>query len=126
MKRVIALGGVFFKSKDPEALRTWYKNHLGLMTENWGCKFDWRAPDEETGEAYTVWSPTKEDTQYFSPSNKQFMLNFVVHDLHALIAALRSEGVQVLDAMEEGDFGKFGWILDPEENKIELWEPPKK
>ena len=124
MKRVIGLGGVFFKSKDPKKLREWYARHLGLPVEDWGCKFDLATPELNKVEGYTVWSPFKEDTKYIDPSPKPFMLNFMVEDLHALLDALRSEGVQVIGDSEESEFGKFGWILDPEENKVELWEPP--
>ena len=125
MKRVISLGGIFFKSKNPAALRDWYAKHLDFDVEDWGCKFEWRSPNADTGEAYSVWSPFREDTLYFDPSPKPFMLNFVVHDLYALRELLKNEGVTVFEETEESEFGKFGWIMDPEENKIELWEPPK-
>lgn len=126
MKRVIGLGGIFFKSDDPSSLRNWYKKHLGLNVEDWGCKFEWRNPNLETGEAYSVWSPLKHDTNYFAPSAKPFMINFVVQNLTELLNVLRTEGVHVFEETDESEFGKFGWILDPENNKIELWEPPAK
>jgi len=126
MKRVIGLGGIFFKSSNPAELRDWYKKHLGLNTQEWGTTFNWKAPDEETGEACSVWNPFKNETNYFEPSQKQFMINYVVHDLDALLEQLKIEGVKIIGDKQESEYGKFGWILDPEENKIELWEPPKK
>jgi predicted enzyme related to lactoylglutathione lyase len=126
MKKVIGFGGIFFKSSDPVKLREWYKNHLGLPVETWGCMMDLNNPELSKVEGYTVWSPFKEDTKYFEPSDKPFMLNFMVEDLHALLAELKKDGVHVLDKTEESEFGKFGWIMDPEGNKIELWQPPLK
>ena len=120
-KRVTGIGGVFFKSEDPRATKDWYKTHLGLNTDDYGCTFRWK--DEQGNDATTQWSPFKKDTSYFEPSKKEFMMNFRVHNLTALLAALKEEGVTIVGKMEEYDFGKFGWILDPEGNKIELWEP---
>ncbi len=124
MKRVTGIGGILFKSKDPKALAAWYHKHLGLHVEGWGgVVFQWAA-DNPTGVGTTVWTPFKEDTTYFAPSPSPFMINFRVADLHALLAALREEGCAVQDKVDESEFGKFGWVVDPEGNKVELWEPP--
>jgi predicted enzyme related to lactoylglutathione lyase len=123
MKRVTALGGVFFKSKDPATLKNWYHNHLGLDTTDWGATFFWHPIGMPAQKARTEWSPMGEQTQYFQPSEKQFMINYRVENLEALLGLLRAEGVVIVGEMEVYDYGKFGWILDPEGNKIELWEP---
>jgi predicted enzyme related to lactoylglutathione lyase len=122
MKRVTGIGGIFFKAKDPVALGEWYRQHLGMNVEAWGgVVFRW-ADDSSTGS--TVWNPFPHDTTHFAPSTAPFMINFRVADLHSLLAALRAEGCQVEDKVEESDYGKFGWVLDPEGNRLELWEPP--
>lgn len=124
MKRVTGIGGVFFKSRDPKALGEWYRRHLGLNVEAWGgALFRW-AEDDTAGTGTTLWNPFKADTDYFEPSTAPFMINFRVADLHGLLAALRAEGCEVLDKTDESEFGKFGWVIDPEGNKLELWEPP--
>ena len=124
MKRVTGIGGIFFKTKDPEAMKTWYRQHLGIVPEADGhVMFAWRDKDEPERIGYTVWSPFRGDTEYFAPSDASFMINYRVEDLHALLDQLRREGVTVMDKVEEYEFGRFGWILDPEGNKIELWEP---
>lgn len=120
-KRVTGLGGFFFKTKDPDAIKNWYKEHLGIPVDQYGWTFWWK--DENGNKCSTQWSPFKEDTKYFSPSDKPFMMNFRVADLEGLLEVLRDEGVTVVGEMETYDYGKFGWILDPEGNKIELWEP---
>ncbi|NQX77086.1 VOC family protein [Gilvibacter sp.] len=120
-KRVTGLGGFFFKTRDPKAVKDWYKQHLGLNTDDCGCTFWWK--DAEGNDCSTQWSPFKEDTEYFKPSEKQFMMNFRVADLEGLLKTLKEEGVTVVGEMETYDYGKFGWILDNEGNKIELWEP---
>ena len=120
-KRVTGLGGFFFKTKDPNAVKDWYKKHLGLNTDNYGCTFWWK--DAEGNDCSTQWSPFKEDTTYFKPSEKEFMMNFRVANLEALLETLKEEGVTIVGEMETYDYGKFGWILDNEGNKIELWEP---
>jgi predicted enzyme related to lactoylglutathione lyase len=126
MERVIGLGGIFFKSTDKKTLAEWYKKHLGLPVDNWGgAAFPWETLSHKNEKAYTIWSPFANDSSYFDPSDKPFMINFVVKDLSALLKTLRAEGVHVLDKTDENEFGKFGWIIDPEGNKIELWEPPK-
>lgn len=121
MKRVTGLGGVFFKTEDQKKTKDWYKNHLGLNTDDYGCTFWWK--DEENKKCATQWSPFKSDTDYFEPSKKEFMINFRVENLVELLNILTKEGVTVVGKMEEYDYGKFAWILDNEDNKIELWEP---
>ena len=121
MKRVTGLGGFFFKTEDPKAVKDWYKNHLGLNTDVYGCTFWWKA--EEGNKCSAQWSPFKEDTNYFAPSKKEFMMNFRVENLVALLEVLKKEGVAIIGEIEEYEYGKFGWILDSEDNKIELWEP---
>jgi len=124
MKRVTGIGGVFFKSKDPKALGEWYRKHLGMKVEEWGgVAFSW-ADDPAGGEGTTVWSPFGQDTNYFEPGTASFMINFRVADLHGLLAALRAEGCDVLEKVEESEYGKFGYVIDPDGNKLELWEPP--
>jgi len=120
-KRVTGIGGIFFKSDDPTATKNWYKDHLGLNTDDYGCTFWWK--DKQGNDATTQWSPFKKDTTYFEPSKKEFMMNFRVHNLKELLATLKEEGVSIVGEIEEYEYGKFGWILDPEGNKIELWEP---
>ncbi len=124
MKRVTGIGGIFFKADDPEALGAWYRDHLGLEVTDWGgAAFNWGGPGSETG--MTLWSAFKRDTDYMEPGTADFMVNFRVADLHALLADLRSEGCNVEDRTEESEQGKFGWVIDPEGNKVELWEPPR-
>ena len=119
--RVTGIGGIFFKSEDPSAAKEWYNKHLGLNTDQWGCTFWWK--DKEGNDCSTQWSPMSENTEHFKPSKKQFMMNFRVENLEELLAALKNEGVEVVGEMQVAEEGKFGWILDPEGNKIELWEP---
>lgn len=121
LKRVTGLGGFFFKTENPVATRDWYKNHLGIPTDQYGWTFWWK--DQEGKDCSTQWSPFAADTTYFSPSEKPFMMNFRVDDLEALLKVLKEEGVTIVGEMETYDYGKFGWILDPDGNKIELWEP---
>jgi predicted enzyme related to lactoylglutathione lyase len=127
MQRVIGVGGIFFKANDPEKLAAWYKKHLGLNVEEWGgvtFQEGAGADLQPKRQGYIAWSPFEADTVYFEPSTKPYMLNFRVHDLHALLEELRREGVDVDEKTEESDFGKFGWLMDPEGTRIELWEPP--
>jgi predicted enzyme related to lactoylglutathione lyase len=125
MKRVTGIGGIFFKSKDPKALGAWYQTHLGIAVQPWGgAAFQWKGADNAEGVGSTIWSPFAADTSYFAPSTAPFMINYRVDDLHTLLAVLRAEGVQVDDKIEESEYGKFGWVIDPEGNKLELWQPP--
>ncbi len=120
MKRVIGIGGIFFKAQNPKALAEWYQKHLGI--EFGGKTYsDFQFQEKEKG--WTAFSLFKADTQYFDPSAKEFMLNLRVENLDAVLEILRAEGVRIFDEREDGDYGKFGWILDLEGNKIELWEP---
>lgn len=122
MKRVTGIGGIFFKCKDPKNVSEWYKTHLGFNTNDYGTNFVWRHAEDPSKKGYTLWSPFTNDTDYFSPSNKDFMFNFRVENLEELIKELKKEGVTVLDEIEEYAYGKFAHILDIEGNKIELWE----
>ena len=122
--RVTGIGGVFFKTKDPAAVKDWYNKHLGLNTDQWGCTFWWK--DKDGNECSTQWSPFKEDTEYFKPSEKEFMMNYRVENLEELLETLKAEGVQVMEEMQIVEEGKFGWIMDCDGNKIELWEPNDK
>ncbi len=123
MKRVTGIGGVFFKCKDPDTVKSWYKKHLGLETDQYGTSFEWRKADNPDEKGYTAWSPMKEDTEYFKPSKSPLMINYRVDNLEELVRVLREEGVQVVDEIETFEYGKFVHIMDPEGNKIELWEP---
>lgn len=120
-KRVTGIGGLFFKTKNPKATKDWYKKHLGFNTDDYGCTFWWK--DNSGKDSSTQWSPFSKDTNYFEPSKKDFMFNYRVDNLHDLINTLKEEGVTVVGDIEEYDYGKFGWILDNDGNKIELWEP---
>jgi predicted enzyme related to lactoylglutathione lyase len=122
-KRVTGIGGIFFKCKDPKAVREWYKLHLGLQTNEYGSVFEWRQGADTSRKGFTQWSPFSEKTTYFAPSAKEFMINYRVENLVWLIAELKKEGVTVLDTIETVDYGKFVHISDIEGNKIELWEP---
>jgi predicted enzyme related to lactoylglutathione lyase len=125
-KRVTSIGGVFFKCKDPKKLKEWYKTHLGLNTDQYGTSFEWRRSEDSTKYGYTQWSPFKETTTYFGSSDKQWMINYRVANLEWLIKELKKEGINPVDTMETYDYGKFIHIMDPEGNKIELWEPDDK
>jgi len=117
------LGAYFFKCKDPEKTKQWYKDRLGLPVDEWGASFSWRNIEKPEEVCHTAWSPFPADTKYFSPSEKEFMFNYRVEDLEELLKVLAEEGVEIVGEVEEYEYGKFGWIMDPEGNKIELWEP---
>jgi len=124
MKRVVGIGGIFFKAADPDKLRAWYREHLGMEPDPYGgVVFDSNASEDPTKPAQTVWSLFPSDTKYFNPSSAAFMINYRVEDLDKLLQQLRSEGVEVDDRVEEYEYGRFAWIMDPEGNRIELWEP---
>ena len=123
MKRVTGIGGIFFKCKDPKQVREWYKAHLGFNTDEYGAMFEWREDADSSKKGVTQWSPFAENTKYFEPSARDFMINSRVENLELLVAELKKEGVTIVDTMETYDYGKFIHILDPEGNKIELWEP---
>lgn len=121
-KRVTGIGGIFFKSADPAATREWYAKHLGFSTNQYGTMFEWRDAENPEKTGTTVWNPFKQDTTYFAPSAKEFMLNLRVDDLEWLLGELKKEGIEQVGEMEVSDYGKFAHIIDPEGNKIELWE----
>ena len=123
MKKVTGIGGVFFKCKNPKKMNQWYKKHLGLNTDEYGTSFEWRLAKDGTKKGFTQWSPFDESTDYFQPSQKEFMINYRVENLEALVEELRNNGVTITDSIESYDYGKFVHILDVEGNKIELWEP---
>jgi predicted enzyme related to lactoylglutathione lyase len=121
MAKVIGLGGIFFKSRDPKGLSEWYAKHLGLPVHDWGgATFD----EDESRKGKTLWSPFAADTTYFAPSTQPYMINFRVDDLDGLLAQLREAGVEVDPRVDDSEFGRFGWIMDPEGTRIELWQPP--
>jgi predicted enzyme related to lactoylglutathione lyase len=124
MARVRGIGGIFFKSENPEALYAWYEKHLGIAGRpNEGAMFPWKSADDPSEEGMTVWSIFPASTNYFNPSTAPFMINYIVDDLDAVLAELRAAGVQVDERVERHDYGNFGWIIDPDGNRIELWEP---
>ncbi len=126
MARVTGLGGVFLRVGDRPGLMAWYREHLGLPLEDWGgVAFRWSEDGGAPAHAYSVWTLFAADSKYFAPSEKPYMINFRVDDLHGLLAKLRAAGCAVDEKVEESEFGRFGWVMDPEGNKIELWEPPK-
>jgi predicted enzyme related to lactoylglutathione lyase len=125
MKRVTGIGGVFFKAKDAPSLRAWYKRHLGIDVQEWGgTAFTWSDSDGEPIGGTTIWSVAPDEVGQFAPSRATFMINYRVEDLHALVAALKEEGCNVLDKTDDSEYGKFAWVIDPEGNKVELWQPP--
>jgi catechol 2,3-dioxygenase-like lactoylglutathione lyase family enzyme len=121
MERVLGVGGIFFKAKDPAKLKAWYRDHLGLPFDEQG---ETMFSGQEDPDPFLVWSPFPTDTTYFEPSKAPFMINFRVKNLHAMLAQLRAAGAAVDEKVQEVSFGKFGWVMDPEGNRIELWEPP--
>lgn len=123
MKKVTGIGGIFFKCKNPEKMRDWYQQHLGLKTNPYGAVFEWYQGADQTKKGFTTWSPFDETTTYFEPSPNDFMINYRVENIEALVEELKQQGVTVLDEIASYDYGKFVHILDAEGNKIELWEP---
>jgi len=123
MGKVTGIGGIFFKCKDPKKMREWYKTHLGLNTNDYGAVFEWHQGMDSTKKGFSQWSPFSEKTKYFEPSTKDFMINYRVENLTALVAQLKTEGVTIADTIETVEYGKFVHIMDVEGNKVELWEP---
>jgi predicted enzyme related to lactoylglutathione lyase len=125
MERVLGVGGIFVRARDRQTLARWYRDHLGLEIDEtwWGAAMPLRSEKDRAG-AYTVWSVFPGDTDSFGSRDNGFMVNFRVHDLHAMLAQLRASGCSVDDKVEESEFGRFGWVTDPEGNRVELWEPP--
>ncbi|MCP9290653.1 MULTISPECIES: VOC family protein [Gracilimonas] len=122
-KRVTGIGGVFLKAKDPDATRDWYRNHLGIESGKYGGTFEWRHAEDPDKRGYTAWSMFDENTEYTNPSKKDAMVNYRVENLEELLMVLEEEGVEIVGEMEVYEYGKFGWIMDPNGYKIELWEP---
>lgn len=124
MAQVLGLGGVFFKSKDPEALAKWYQQWLGMdLGYPYGVSFQ---PTTVPKHGHQVWSPFKHDTQYFEPSDNKFMFNLMVDNLDDMLQQIKPSGCQIMQETERGDYGDFGWFIDPDGNKVELWQPPEK
>jgi len=125
--RVVGVGGVFFRSPDPARLAKWYEETLGLMTEAWGSTHGTSfSPEAMPGNSFTVWSTFAADTEYFGDMQQSYMINLVVDDLDAALGNVRAAGGEVIPEREEHDFGRFGWIVDPDGNRVELWQPPEK
>ena len=125
MRRVTGIGGIFFKARDPVALREWYRTHLGIDVLDWGgAAFVWADAAGRPTRGTTIWSIGPDDADAYAPSTAPFMINYRVADLAAQLEALRAEGCQVLEKTDDSEYGKFGWVIDPEGNKVELWEPP--
>jgi predicted enzyme related to lactoylglutathione lyase len=123
MKRVTGIGGILFECENPEEMKSWYQKHLGLQTDDYGTNFEWRNADNPSQKGFTQWSPFPTNAPYLKPSKNSFMMNYRVENLSELVPILLQEGVQILDEIEEVEYGKFVHILDLEGNKIELWEP---
>ncbi len=121
--RVTGVGGIFFFSKDPDKTKEWYGSHLGMAMDDYGSVFEYRNANSSDLTNYMRWSPFPEGSSYFKPSTKQFMINYRVHNLEGLLRNLKRNGVHILDSIQNYDYGKFVHIMDPEGNKIELWEP---
>ena len=125
MNRVTGVGGIFFKAKDAPALRAWYKRHLGIDVQAWGgASFAWSDAEGKPTAGTTVWSINAAESDAFAPGNASFMVNYRVEDLHGLVKALKEEGCDVLDKIDDSEYGQFAWVIDPEGNKVELWQPP--
>ncbi len=125
MKRVTGIGGIFFKAKDAPSLQAWYKRHLGIDVQVWGgAAFRWADSAGKPVGGTTAWSICSQDSDQFAPSTASFMINYRVDNLDALVKALKEEGCNVLDTIDESEYGKFAWVIDPEGNKVELWQPP--
>lgn len=122
-EKVTGIGGIFFKCKDPKKMKEWYRQHLGFNTDAYGATFEWYERKDSTRKAQTQWTPFSEKTTYFAPSTKDFMINYRVKNLEVLVAELKKENVTIVDSLETYDYGKFIHIMDPENNKIELWQP---
>ena len=128
MAKVLGVGGVFFKSKNPKKLGAWYRKNLGVDVQPWGgATFQWETKQKTRHERFTVWSPFPADTRHFRPSREPYMINFIFDDLDALLKKLRKARVKVdAKGIEASEYGRFAWVMDPEGRKLELWEPPLK
>ena len=121
--RVTGIGGIFFKAKDPAALKAWYSKNLGITIGGFGSNFEWHQGMDSTKKGFTIWAPFKETTKYFQPSEKQFMIDYRVVGLDQLLANMKTAGILPVDSIQKTSYGNFVHIMDPEGNKIELWEP---
>ena len=121
--KVTGIGGIFFRAKNPEVIRNWYGRNLGLAIDDYGSPFEFRNARHPEQRNYLRWSPFMEKTRYFDPSEKQFMINYRVQNMEGLVRKLRNNGVTIVDSIAVYDYGKFIHIMDPDGNKIELWEP---
>src|SRR4051812_18108427 len=125
MNRVTGIGGIFLKAEDPKAMQAWYKRHLGIDVQDWGgAAFRWADADGTPVGGTTIWSIAAAEADTFAPSTAPFMVNYRVADVRALLDALREEGCDVVDQVDDSGYGTFGWVIDPEGNKVELWQPP--
>ena len=124
--RVTGIGGIFFKSDNPDKMKEWYSKNMGLVTNEYGSLFEFRDSDNPDSKGYLQWSPFEKETKYFAPSSKDYMINYRVVNIEAMIENMRSEGIEIIGEIEEYEYGKFAHIADPEGNKIELWEPVDK
>ena len=123
--RVTGIGGIFFKAKDPATLKAWYGKNLGIQMMGYGSTFEWYQGADSTKKAFSAWTPFKETTKFFLPSEKQFMINYRVTGLDQLLAQMKTAGIMPLDSVDRNSYGNFVHLMDPEGNKIELWEPNK-
>ncbi len=121
--KVLGIGGIFFFSEDPGKLKDWYSTHLGMPTDQYGTMFRSRNADNPEQMQFLQWSPFMQGSEYFKPSKKEFMINYIVQNLEGLKKQLEESGVTIVDTIAEYDYGKFLHIMDEEGNKIELWEP---
>ena len=126
MKRVTGIGGIFFKAKDAPALRAWYQRHLGIDVQAWGgAAFTWTGADGKPSGGTTIWSIGPQEGDHFAPSTAPFMINYRVEDVRALVEQLKGEGCNVHGKIDASEYGTFAWVIDPEGNKVELWQPPE-
>lgn len=121
--KVTGVGGIFFKSGNPDKIKKWYADHLGFNTDEYGVMFKFRKDEDLHQPGYLQWSPFNNDTDYFKPSKKEFMINYRVENIDGLIAGLKEKGVELIGEVQSFEYGKFAHIMDPDGNKIELWEP---
>jgi len=127
MEKVSGIGGIFFKASDPKSLREWYRDTLGVPVDDYGgASFEWREKDQPDTIGMTIWSTFPSTSTYFDPTRAPFMVNYRVENLDAMLAQLREAGVTVDEKVDDSEYGRFGWATDPEGNRFELWQPPKK
>ncbi|MEO0899437.1 MAG: VOC family protein [Bacteroidota bacterium] len=122
-KKVTGIGGIFFKADDPDGMKAWYNKHLGIPSDRYGALFSWHPKGQPDHLAFTNWSIMSKDTDHTEPSKSSFMINYRVENLEELLIELEKEGVEIIGQPQSYEYGKFAWIMDPEGNKIELWEP---